>query len=173
MTRKKLARRDELARDHHLGNLELQRTVMSFKRWVLITGGCMVGFYAILAVIAVLTLPHATTARPETDSIGLLLGEMLAAILILCVPGFSFVYLTNNRRVALYTRGMVYLGVTSERVALWKDISWIQTVKGLRGSSYRVIHLSDGTRIRLTNLPTRESASLDRLEKFIQEKRGF
>ena len=173
MTRKKLARRDELAREHNLGKLELQRTVMTFKRWALITGGGMVGFYAILAVIVVLTLPHATTARPGTDSAGLILGEMAAAVLMIGVPGFSFVYLMNNQSVALCTRGLIYFGVTREQVALWKDVSWVQTVRGMRGSSYRVIHLSDGTRIRLTNLPARGSASLDALEKFIQEKRGF
>jgi len=173
MTPKKLARRDDLAREHNLGKLELQRTIMTFKRWVLIMVGFMVGLYVILAVIVFLTLPHATSAKTGTDSAGLIFGEMIAAVLMLCVPGFSFVYLTNNRTVALYTRGLVYLGVNKERVALWKDVSWVQTVAGLRGSSYRVIHLSDGTRLRLTNLPARGSASLDTLEKFIQKKRGF
>ena len=173
MTPKKLARRDDLAREHNLGKLELQRTIMTFKRWVLIMVGFMVGLYVILAVIVFLTLPHATSAKTGTDSAGLIFGEMIAAVLMLCVPGFSFVYLTNNRTVALYTRGLVYLGANKERVALWKDVSWVQTVAGLRGSSYRVIHLSDGTRLRLTNLPARGSASLDTLEKFIQKKRGF
>lgn len=174
MNPKKLARRDELAREHKLGKLVLQRTVMTFKRWVIITGGSMLGFYAILVVIVVLT--HSTTARPGTDSAEYIVGEMLGVLAVTGVPlvlWFSFYYRMNNSTVSLYTNGLVYLGGNRERVALWRDISWVQTVTGLRGSSYRVIHLTDGTRIRLTNLPARGSARLDTLEKFIQEKRGF
>jgi hypothetical protein len=149
---------------------------MSFKRWVLITGGSILALYAILAVIVFLTQALSTTARSGTESSGNIFDVMIGVLFIIYVPlllWFSFYYRMNNTAISLYTRGIVYLSVNRESVALWKDISWVQTVVGFRGSSYRVIHLSDGTRIRLTNLPARGSASFDTLEKFIQEKRGF
>ena len=176
MNPKKLARRDDLAREHTLGKLELQRTVMSFKRWVFITGGSVLGLYAILAVIVFLTHNLSSTAGSGTEGSGSIFDVIIGVLFIICVPlllWFYFYYRMNNTSIFLYTGGIVYLSAIRERVAIWKDISWIQTVSGLRGSSYRVIHLSDGTRIRLTNLPARGSASFDTLEKFIQKKRGF
>ena len=176
MNSKKLARRDDLAREHKLGKLELQRAAMSFKRWVLITGGSMLGFYAILAVIVFLAQAHSANAGSGTENSANIFDVMIGMLFIVCVPlllWFSFYYMLNNTTISLYTRGIVSLSVNKEKVALWKDISWVQTVRGVRGSTYRVIHLSDGTRIRLTNLPARGSASFDALEKFIQQKRGF
>lgn len=173
MTRKKQARRDELARKHNLGKLELQRAVITLKRWIFITGAGMLSFYAFMAVIAILTTPHTANADTGGDSAVLIFVEIAVALLIICVPGFTYVYIVNDRTVALYTRGLVYLGVRRERVALWKDVSWVQKAPAMRGGSYRVIHLTDGTRLRLTNLPDRESAKLNTMEEFIQARRGF
>ena len=176
MNPKKLARRDDLAREHTLGKLELQRTVMSFKRWVFITGGSVLGLYAILAVIVFLTHNLSSTAGSGTEGSGNIFDVIIGVLFIICVPlllWFSFYFRMNNTTLSLYTRGIVYLSVNREGVALWKDISWVQTTIGFRRSSYRVIHLSDGTKIRLTNIPAPGSASFDTLEKFIQEKRGF
>jgi len=153
MNLNRLARRDELAREHQLGRLELQCTPIGFKGW------------AILIVVAV-GLVLAVATRNLT-------------LVVLSLPAslgmVSLIYLLNDRSVYLYTRGLIFLGGTRKRVVLWGDVRQVKVetwVKRGNTSSRLAIYLKDGTTIRTpsTSITSLASASSSMLEQFIEGK---
>ena len=153
MNLNRLARRDELAREHQLGRLELQCTPMTFKVWT------------ILIVVAV-GLVLAVATRNLT-----LVVLSLPASLVMA----SIIYLLNDRAVYLYTRGLVFLGGIRKRVVLWGDIREVkvETWAGRYGPDSRLaIYLKDGTTMSTpaTSTTSQGSASPSMLENFIEGK---
>jgi hypothetical protein len=146
MNQKQRARRDELAREHQLGQLELQSTGMTFIRVAMFAVG--LGGVALLAVGFVIGRAYWPDAIGQFASVFIPTSLILFGLL---VPGTFLVYLVNHITVSLYTRGLVYLGVTRERVALWEDIHRVRVIPSLRGRPSVVILLRE----RTTGLPTR------------------
>jgi hypothetical protein len=167
MNQKQRARRDELAREHQLGQLELQSSGMAFRRVAL--------FAVVLVVVALLAVGLVIGIAVGPDSIGQFVSVFILTSLIifgLAVPGSFLVYLVNNITVSLYTRGLVYLGVTRETVALWEDIRKVRIIPSTRGSPSVVILLRDRTtglttRVRSPTLCSAGSASASALAEFI------
>jgi len=140
MNQKQRARRDELAREHQLGHLELQSTGMTFKRIAM--------FSVVLVAVALLAVGLVLGIAVWPASIGQFVSVFILTSLIifgLMVPGAFLVYLGNNITVSLYTRGLVYLGVTRERVALWEDIRKVRIQPSARGRPSVVISLKEST----------------------------
>ena len=167
MNQKQRARRDELAREHQLGHLELQSSGMAFRR-VALFAAVLVGA-ALLAVGLVIGIAVGPDSRGQFAS-----GFLLTSLIIfgLAVPGSILVYLVNNSTVSLYTRGLVYLGARRETVALWEDIRKVRVIPSTHGSPSVVILLRERTtglttRVRSPTLCSAGSASASALAKFI------
>ena len=162
-----LAQRDELAREHQLGRLEMQRTPRTCKEWALHFGGILAG--CSLLWIAVVSFSGASLIEsfPRLDTLGFaIFAIFLCGLLVLPAIVHSFTCST----VYLYTHGLVYLNRSRSGVARWEEIERVDLQRD-EGSSTLDVYLKDGTRISfLPNNTSRGSARLSTLHTFIHKR---
>jgi hypothetical protein len=173
-----LAQRDELASEHQLGRLEMQRTPRTFKAWALLFGGILAGcFLLYMAVIYFSGLPFSKSfLQSLTIDVAIFAISLFG---LLFIPGIvhSFTYST----VYIYTNGLVYLNRDRSGVARWEEIERVDPQRdgSAERSSTLDVYLHDGTRIsflpgtRISFLPiyaSRGSASLSALHTFIHQR---
>ncbi len=108
-----LAQREELAREYHLGELELYRTPMTFKGWTIFLGGLVAFFLLFFLAIAYFS----GNLIGNLPSVGIILLAVLGGLVI----GYIGTYFTYYS-VYIYTNGLIYLNWQRSGVARWEEI---------------------------------------------------
>ena len=163
MNQQRLARINEMAREHQLGVFEMHRIPRMFMGYVMFNAG-IIG-----AMLAVLAFFVAISGIPFTQFLS------VAGIFILPVYGAVFIfyiviYFTDNTDVYIYTNGLVYLYRDRSGVARWEDIRQVNIRPDFRSNSTLDVYLSDGIRIKFPMYASRDSTDTDTLKKFIEER---
>ncbi len=165
-----LSQRDELAIEHQLGILEMQRTPMTFKEWAILFVGILAGCF--LCWLAVVFFSGASFIesfpRPLTIETAIL-GIFIFGLLLIPAIVHSFTCST----VYIYTNGLVYLNRSRSGFACWEELERVDLQRG--DSAERLstfdVYLNDGTRIRFVPIyASRGSASLSTLNTYIHER---
>ena len=165
-----LAQRDELASDHQLGRLEMQRTPRTFKAWALLFGGILAGCF----LLSIAVVYFSRLSFIEGFSWALAIGDAIFAISLfglLFIPAIVRSFTCST--VYIYTNGLVYLNRDRSGVARWEEIERVdlQHDGSAERSSTLDFYLHDGTRISFLPIyASRGSASLSTLHTFIHQR---
>lgn len=155
-----LAKRDELVREYHLGELELYRTPMPARKRAIIAAVGF-GFCLVLGIIVSLSQDQfdlATTA--------ILIGVFAVGACIWYALDFL-----NRTSVYVYTNGLVFFRRGGGRVVHWEEIRKVEIDRDSEGSFETLfVKLNDNTSICFPESRSRGSASNNALQMFIEEK---
>ncbi len=116
-----LAQRDELAREYHPGEFEMQRTFETFKEWTISVVGCLVAVI-LPTFLFVIAIGYFAGDFPYIEMF------QVFGIALLCTLGLPYIiyiglyYSAYNTDVYIYTNGLVYLNRHRSGVARWEEI---------------------------------------------------
>lgn len=160
-----LAKRDELAQEYHLGELELYCTPQTPWELAKVTALCVL---AVLVITPLYLLFHRKILYVFTGPVGV--ATLALFCLVMGYLIFAIVYLGNRTSAYVYSNGLVCLGWSGGRVVHWEEIRKVG-IEGAHGDiDFLFVKLNDGTGIRFPQNTSQGSASNEALQKFIEEK---
>ncbi len=153
------AHRDELARENHLGKLELYRTP-------LIPVGAAIYARVIAGVaLALLLLLLCVNVLGPFGPVTFVLAVLSFVLAVL----FYVIFLTDYTAMYVYSNGLVCLRRSGGRVVHWVEIRQVK-IAGYGRSTRLYAKVNDGSRITFPTTFSHGSASYRDLQQFIEEK---
>ncbi len=151
--------RDELARENHLGELELYRTP-----WIPVGEAIYARVIAGVALALLLLLLRVNALGPFGP-----VTFVLAFLFFVLGVLFYVIFLTDYTALYVYSNGLVCLRRSGGRVVHWWEIRQVK-IAGYGRSTRLYAKLNDGTRMTFPTSFSHGSASYRELRQFIEEK---
>jgi len=152
-----LARRDELAREYHLGKLELYCTPLISESWAIY--GRVIAGVALALLVLVIIIFH--------------VQAQVAFAALVVVGFFSLIFLSDRTSVYVYSNGLVCFRGSEGRVVHWEEIRKVWISGGTKSGPALYAKLNDGTKISFPAISSQGSASNKDIQQFIEGNMTF